>query len=89
MAHRTIAQRDLRNDVAHVLREAQSGTTFTITVRGRAVAQLGPLARDDSPRVDVDRETIRSILIDAVDSEAWAADLDAGEAPVDDPWRDG
>ena len=88
MAHRTIAQRDLRNDVARVLREAQAGTTFTITVRGRPVAQLGPVAAAASPRVDVDRATIRAILADPVDSGAWAADLDAAEAPIDDPWRD-
>jgi prevent-host-death family protein len=88
MARRTIAQRELRNDVAKVLREAETGTTFTITVRGRAVAQLGPLAPAASPRVDVDRETIRGILADPVDSDAWAADLDAAEAPVSDPWHD-
>ncbi|HEX7299934.1 MAG TPA: type II toxin-antitoxin system prevent-host-death family antitoxin [Solirubrobacteraceae bacterium] len=89
MAHRTIAQRDLRNDVARVLREAQDGTTFTITVHGRAVAELGPITASDAPRADVHRDTIRSILADRVDSEAWAADLDAAEAPVDDPWHDG
>jgi prevent-host-death family protein len=88
MAHRTIAQRDLRNDVAKVLREAETGTTFTITVRGRPVAQLGPVVAARAPQVDVDREAIRSILAEPVDSDAWAADLDAAEAPVDDPWRD-
>jgi prevent-host-death family protein len=89
MPSRTIAQRELRNDIANVLREAEAGTTFTITVRGRPVALLAPLPPESAPRVDVDRETIRAILADAVDSEAWRADLDAGEAPVDDPWRDG
>jgi prevent-host-death family protein len=88
VADRTIAQRDLRNDVASVLREAQAGTTFTITVRGKAVARLGPLEAERQPRVDVDRDTIRAILADPVDSEAWAADLDAAEAPLDDPWPD-
>jgi hypothetical protein len=38
--------------------------------------------------VDVDRQTIRAILAEPVDSDAWAADLDAAEAPIDDPWRD-
>ena len=88
MAHRTIAQRDLRNDVARVLREAQAGTTFTITVRGRPVARLGPMTGASAPRVDVDRDTIRAILATPVDSDAWGAELDAAEAPVDDPWRD-
>jgi prevent-host-death family protein len=89
MKRRTIAQRELRNDVASVLRDAEAGTTFTVTVRGRPVAQLGPLESDAAPRVDVDRETIRAILATPVDSEAWQADLDAAEAPVDDPWGDG
>jgi prevent-host-death family protein len=89
MKRRTIAQRDLRNDVGSILRDAEAGTTFTVTVRGRPVAQLGPLASSAAPRVDVDRETIRSILATPVDSEAWQADLDAAEAPVDDPWSDG
>jgi prevent-host-death family protein len=88
VADRTIAQRDLRNDVAEVLREAQAGTTFTITVRGRAVARLGPLDAESAPRVDVNRATIRAILADPVDSEDWTADLDAVEAPVDEPWPD-
>lgn len=43
MRHRTIPQRELRNNVSAVLREAEAGTRFTITVRGRPVARLGPL----------------------------------------------
>jgi prevent-host-death family protein len=89
MKRRTIAQRDLRNDVASVLRDAEAGTMFTVTVRGRPVAQLGPLESRATPRVDVDRDTIRGILAAPVDSEAWQAELDAAEAPVDDPWSDG
>ncbi len=42
----TIAQRELRNDVSAILRRAEAGETFTITVNGRRVAQLGPLAED-------------------------------------------
>jgi prevent-host-death family protein len=89
MKRRTIAQRDLRNDVASVLRDAEAGTTFTVTVRGRPVAQLGPLESDVAPRIDVDRNTIRAILAAPVDSEAWQAELDEAEAPVDDPWSGG
>jgi prevent-host-death family protein len=88
MKRRTIAQRDLRNDVGSVLRDAEAGTTFTVTVRGRPVAQLGPLDSPAAPRVEVDRETIRSILATPVDSDAWQAYLDGAEAPVDDPWSD-
>jgi hypothetical protein len=38
-----------------------------------------------APQVDVGRETIRAILAVPVDTEAWQAELDAAEAPVDDP----
>ncbi len=38
----TIPQKELRNNVADVLRRAEAGEEFTITVAGREVAQLGP-----------------------------------------------
>jgi prevent-host-death family protein len=38
----TIPQKELRNNVAEVLRRAEAGEEFTITVAGRPVAQLGP-----------------------------------------------
>ncbi len=80
MSDREIAQRELRNDVARVLREAEGGATFTITVRGRPVARLGPLRE---ARVDVDRETLNRILAEPLDSEDLADDLAAAERPLD------
>jgi prevent-host-death family protein len=41
----TIPQKELRNNVGEVLRRAEAGEQFTITVAGRPVAQLGPAAR--------------------------------------------
>ena len=41
------------------------------------------------PQVDASRETIRSILAVPVDTEAWQAELDDAETPIDDPWSDG
>jgi prevent-host-death family protein len=41
----TIPQKELRNNVADVLRRAEAGEEITITVAGRPVAQLGPTAR--------------------------------------------
>jgi prevent-host-death family protein len=85
VADRVIPQRELRNNVGRVLRAAEAGETFTITVRGRPVARLGPASSVDEPRVDVDRATIRRLLADPIDTDL-AADLDAVEEPVDDPW---
>lgn len=89
MLRRTIPQRDLRNNIGAILREAEAGTTFTVTVRGRPVAQLGPTDEPSGPRTDVEWAVIREILAMPIDSEALAADLDGAEAPLDDPWGDG
>lgn len=41
----TIPQKELRNNVGEVLRRAEGGEEFTITVAGRPVARLGPAAK--------------------------------------------
>lgn len=41
----TIPQKELRNNVAEVLRRAEAGEELTITVSGRPVATLGPAQR--------------------------------------------
>jgi prevent-host-death family protein len=86
LVDRKIPQRELRNNIAAVLRAAEAGETFTVTVRGRPVARLVPPGETGRPRVDVDRETIRRILALPVDPEL-ARELEAAEAPVDDPWE--
>jgi prevent-host-death family protein len=86
MLDKTIPQRELRNNIGAVLRAAEAGQTFTVTVRGRAVARVVPPGNPERPRVDVDRETIKRILAIPVDEKQLAADLDAAEAPVGDPW---
>src|SRR3954471_10211433 len=40
-----IAQKQLRNNTAEILRRAEAGEEFTITVAGRPVARLGPVRR--------------------------------------------
>lgn len=85
MPDRTIAQRELRNNISAVLRAAEAGETFTVTVRGRPVARVVPPGEPGMPRVDVDRETVRRITALPLD-EQLAADLEAAEAPLDDPW---
>jgi prevent-host-death family protein len=39
----TIPQKELRNNVGEVLRRAEAGEEFTVTVAGRPVARLGPV----------------------------------------------
>ena len=85
MGERTIPQRELRNNIGAVLRAAEAGETFTVTVRGRAVARVVPPGHTGQPRVDVDRETIQRILAIQID-EALGEELETAEAPVEDPW---
>ncbi len=82
MADRIIAQRELRNNVAEVLRQAEPGQTFTITVRGRPVARLVPSTEPGYPRVDVPREKVAEILRLTADPELLE-ELEAAEAPID------
>jgi prevent-host-death family protein len=42
---KTIPQRALRNDSGSILRRAEAGERFVITVHGRPVAVLGPYER--------------------------------------------
>jgi prevent-host-death family protein len=42
---RTIPQRELRNRSGEILRQAEAGQEFTITVEGRPVALLAPYPR--------------------------------------------
>jgi prevent-host-death family protein len=89
MESQTIPQRELRNNVAEVLRRAEEGTEFTITVRGRPVARLGPAERPRERRRDVDADTFRAILADTPVDAGFAEDIAAAradEASVGDPW---
>jgi prevent-host-death family protein len=82
MADRVIPQRELRNNISAVLREAEAGQSFTITVRGRPVARVVPAVAGDEPRTEVDRATVVRILSLPPDPDL-AAELDAVEAPLD------
>jgi prevent-host-death family protein len=92
MPQRTIPQRELRNDIARILREAEAGTEFTVTVHGRPVARLGPPEARLERRVDVDAGKLRALLAATpVDKGLGTeiAELREAEAPVGDPWAAG
>ena len=63
---RTIPQRELRNDIARVLREVEAGESFEVTVDGRPVAQLLPIVRRRRfvPREELER-ILRTVPLDA------------------------
>lgn len=77
----TIPQKELRNHVGEVLRRAEAGERFTITVSGRPVAELGPVRA---------RQWVSSIQL----TDLWATppdptlehDLGALGGQLADPW---
>lgn len=77
----TIPQKELRNNVGEVLRRAESGEQLTITVSGRAVAQLGPV-RD---RSWVDTGTLSELWQLPGDPELATA-LERFQGSLHDPW---
>jgi prevent-host-death family protein len=68
----TIPQRELRNQIGDVLRRAERGERFTITVGGRPVAELGPLASVHKPAAP---GRLAAILAEAPVDTAWATQL--------------
>ena len=83
----TIPQRELRNNVSDVLRRAEAGERFTITVAGRPVAELGPAA--GARRGTSVTDMWRILAENPVDAE-WAEDLrrmrEEDRANSRDPW---
>lgn len=67
-----IPQRELRNNVSDVLRRAEAGQHFTVTVDGRPVAQLGPLRE---PRRLAAGARLAELLATHPVDEDWGADL--------------
>jgi prevent-host-death family protein len=83
----TIPQRELRNQISDVLRRAERGEHFTITVGGRPVAELGPLSGSVRPAPP---GRLAAILAEAPADPGWAAQLrqmrEEDAAAARDPW---
>lgn len=77
----TIPQRQLRNDISDVLRRAEAGERFVVTVGGRPVAELGPHER----RRWVPAERLRA-LADTPAPTDMLEDLLRTEADLSDPF---
>jgi prevent-host-death family protein len=78
----TIPQRELRNNSAAILRAAEAGEIFTVTVGGRPVATLGPYRR----RQWVPGREVADLLATPTD-ETWLDDVRAADTSApSDPW---
>lgn len=76
-----IPQKELRNNVSEILRRAEAGEEFTITVAGRPVAQLGPARR----RRWVGGEDLARVW-DTPAPETLASDLESFPGGLADPF---
>jgi prevent-host-death family protein len=80
---KTIPQRALRNESSELLRRAEAGERFVITVSGRPVAVLGPYER----RQWVAAKSVREMLATPTDP-TFPDDLRTLEPEsLTDPWR--
>lgn len=61
-----IASRDLRNNTRALLDRVEAGETVTITVGGRPVAELHPIAR--RPRWVARERFVRDIVVNQADA---------------------
>ena len=79
-----IPQRELRNNVSEVLRRAEAGERIVVTVDGRPVAELGPVA---GSRQVATMRTLRGL---APGDDDWVADQqrlrEDDRAAGVDPW---
>lgn len=79
----TIPQKELRNNVAEVLRRAEAGEEFTITVSGRPVAELGPASKQQW----VDTLTLRDLWALPRDP-TLLRELEEFGGDLQDPWAE-
>lgn len=79
-----IPQKKLRNEIGEILRRAEAGEEFTITVSGRPVARLGPL---EDTRQWVPAATLEDLWKLPVD-ENLADDLKEFDIQLRDPWAE-
>jgi prevent-host-death family protein len=78
-----IPQKKLRNEIGEILRRAEAGEKFTITVAGRPVAELGPLRS----RTWVNGSVLEELAKLPVD-ENLAKDIREFDIQLQDPWAE-
>jgi prevent-host-death family protein len=76
-----VGLREMRQSASELVRRAEAGESFTVTVAGRPAAILGPIA----PRRWRQWTEISDMFRTPVDADL-APDLDRLDAEPDDPW---
>jgi prevent-host-death family protein len=79
-----IPQRELRNNISRVLRAAEDGAVYIVTVDGRPVAELGPHHRRQWVPADRVKALLATPTDDRLLDDVAASNLDDGL--THDPW---
>lgn len=79
-----IPQRELRNNISAVLKAAEEGAEYTVTVQGRPVATVGPHRALQWVDIDRVRDLLRTPTDPALLDDVREQDLDSGLQH--DPW---
>jgi prevent-host-death family protein len=77
---KTISQRELRNHVSRVLRQVEAGGSMRITVNGRPVADLVPIA--GVRRTFVPRNEVLRLLARAPLGRRFSRDIEGAAGPT-------
>jgi prevent-host-death family protein len=77
----TTGLRDLRQNASDLIRRVEAGEAFTVTVSGRAVAELGPVR----PRQWRTYPEVAAVFAGGDDAE-WTADRDRLDDQPHDPF---
>ncbi|MGH7882766.1 MAG: type II toxin-antitoxin system Phd/YefM family antitoxin [Candidatus Dormibacteraceae bacterium] len=89
-----IAQRELRNDNAAIMRRVKAGERFIVTSNGQPVAFLLPYQEEEPlrPRLTLGEVQATFRRIPGLDIEQWHQDraredeIFAPDDPLEDPW---
>ncbi|HEX6152833.1 MAG TPA: hypothetical protein VFZ19_04840 [Solirubrobacterales bacterium] len=79
----TIALEELISNIDEILRRAEAGEEFTITVSDQPVATLGPTRKHW-----VDGSVLEKLAEFPVDQESFARDLEDFDIELRDPWEE-
>lgn len=74
-----IAQRELRNDSAEILRRVEAGESFVVMRNGRPVADLTPRPGPTPRRLTARELQEKARRLPRVDVDRWRADRDADD----------
>jgi prevent-host-death family protein len=77
----TTGLRELRQQASELVRQAEAGETITVTVSGRAVAELGPVHRNRwRSGADI------AAIFDGPADKQWTVDRDVLDGDPSDPF---